>query len=66
MYVGCAVEDEASTTTEPSVDPQQYHSRGQGMGTGHGQDTGSGLGQGGPSRHPVGLPDDVGESDGML
>ena len=40
--------------------------RGQGMGSGHGQAIGSGLGQERSSGLPVGLPDDVGESDGML
>ena len=82
MYFDCAVEDEASTTTEPSTDQEQSggqgwgsglgqgmgRARGQGMGSssGHGQDVGSGLGQVWPSGLPEGLPDDAGESDGML
>ena len=100
VYFDCAVEDEASVTTETSVDDEQSRGRGQdirrrlgeitsstrgrgqswgrglghemgrgrgqGMGSGHGQGLGSGLGQGGPSGHPAGLPDDVGESEGML
>ena len=91
MYVDCAVEDQASITTEPT-EPEEAQGHGQttgrrlgvitsqgrvvgqevrhgpdhGMGSGHGQELGSGLGQVGPSGLPVGLPDDVEESDGML
>ena len=73
VYFHCAVEDEASVTTEPSVDYEQSRGHGQDirrgrgeMRTGYGHDIGRGLGQGGPSGLPAGLPDDVGESDGML
>ena len=56
LYSGCRVEDEASITTGPPVDPETFRGLGQGIDRGVGQ---------GITRGPLRLPNGNGDSDGM-